>query len=119
MNQRDRALRIANVVRLAGAAWKREIAALPYREGLVAVAQALEPRKIPEGVGALRVDSCLRAIRGVAGGVTTSLLDGAGLSGRVRVRDLSLPERASLVEALYARAGNQEVVNYWNDGFWL
>lgn len=97
------ALDVANVVRLAGAAWRHDVGRQPSRVGLVVLAEALEPARIPDHVGALTLSLFLRSAQRVGARRASRILAEAGLirdASTARVRDLTLRERSVLAAYL-------------------
>lgn len=102
--QQEEALARANTIRLAQAAFRREVAAMPRLEGMGVVAAALEdPDEI---IGAMRLGFVLAAPRRCSPGTAERLLRvvGVGSSDR-RVRELTQRQRKLLSVALRSPAG--------------
>ncbi len=97
-----KALARANDVRLAGARFKDELRAMTGKEGRLLLAAWLD-EGFSEGIGSLRLDETLRAIRGMGSVKSSRLVVRSGiLPGRLRtrLRDLTALERARLAMGL-------------------
>lgn len=95
------ALKLANEVRSAGAKFAREVRELPRIEGRWVLADVLEQRDIPQGIGAIRLDRFITA----ANRTGTEALEDIYAKAEIQrnnplVRDLTLNERSRLVEVL-------------------
>ncbi len=107
MTQHMDALAQAQAIRLAHAAFRREIAALSQREGMGIVAAALDDPG--EMVGRMRLTAgrypLVPAIRGFGAASAERLIRRAGASGGRRVCDLTERQRKVLSVALRSPAG--------------
>lgn len=110
------ALATAQRIRLAGAAFRREVRELPRPEGLALLAAQLEARERPEAVDRLPVERFLTAPRRVGEIAAAKLIHRARIHRRtargvnrqnptLRVGDLTLRERSALAAALRALPG--------------
>lgn len=99
VTQQEEALARANTIRLAQAAFRREVAAMPRLEGMGVVAAALEDPD--ETTGAMRLGFVLAAPRRCSLGTAERLLGGVGVgSSDRRVRELTERQRKVLAVAL-------------------
>lgn len=113
MSQVQAALKRANAVRSEQAVWRREMRALPRRDGFLALAAQLETP--PPILARQRVEEALRAVPGVGPHAARRLLDAAlvphgALTRRVgplrayRERTLTESQRRFLASELRRRA---------------
>lgn len=103
VTQQQEALARANTIRLAQAAFRREVAAMPRLEGMGVVAAALEDPD--ETVGRMRLLPLLGAVRGVTPGLADGVAAHAGVVGDRRVGELTERQRRVLAVALRSPAG--------------
>lgn len=90
----------ANVVRIEGARWRREVRALPRADARLELARMLERRQLPPEIGALRLGHFLRAARNVYIRVTLGVAKVRRDPTTTRIRDLTVDERRRLAAAL-------------------
>jgi hypothetical protein len=105
--QHMQALNQANKIRVDGAKFRKEVAQLGHYEGMALLASYLERKDCPPEVGALRLDWFIRSVHRFGYSKVAALLRASGIArrlsrsgGELRVRDLTLSERAALAVAL-------------------
>jgi hypothetical protein len=113
MDQKLRALELANEVRMQAAKVKREIRVLPLLEGRAMVADVL--RNEPERVGSMTASQLLNAIKRAGPSKVAGWCGRAGVPASKRVKNMTVNQRLSLADQVDPNVKREDVTSR---GFW-